>query len=238
MDTTPQSNEQHASHIPALATLINLGWTFLPATECQALRGSQRDVVMKPVLERVLRRRKFEFKGQRYLLSEQAVDQVIREITTPSMAQGLMDANQSVYDMLTLGITVTEFIGGKKAQPTIHLIDWENPDNNEFHVTEEMEVLSTQGTHTRRPDVVAFVNGIPLAVIEAKKAASGNPNKNMVEEGISQHLRNQKNDEVPYLYAFAQLLFAISRNDGRYGTTHTPLWHMGCELGQGWLHDS
>ena len=223
MNTTPQGNEQHSSHIPALATMINLGWTFLPATECQALRGNQRDVVMKPVLERVLRRRKFEFKGEWYPLSDQAVDQVIREVTTPSMAQGLMAANQSVYDDLTLGITVTEFIGGKKATPTIHLIDWETPDNNEFHVTEEMEVLSAQGTHTRRPDVVGFVNGIPLAVIEAKKAASGNPNKDMVEEGISQNIRNQKNDEIPYLYAFAQLLFAISRNDGRYGTTHTPM---------------
>ncbi|KTG24994.1 MAG: type I restriction endonuclease subunit R [Halomonas sp.] len=192
MNTTPQGNEQHASHIPALATLINLGWTFLPATECQTLRGSQRDVVMKPVLERVLRQRRFTFKGRSYPLSDQAIDQVIREITTPSMAQGLMDANQAVYDLLTLGITVTEFVGGKKAQPTVHLIDWEHLDNNEFHITEEMEVLSTQGTHTRRPDVVAFVNGIPLAVIEAKRAASGNPNKNMVEEGISQNLRNQK----------------------------------------------
>ena len=222
MNTTPQGNEQYSSHIPALATLINLGWKFLPATKCQALRRSQRDVVMKPVLERVLRQRRFEFKGESYPLSDQAVDQVMREITTPSMAQGLMDANQSVYDMLTLGITVTEFVGGKKATPTIHLIDWEHLDNNEFHVTEEMEVLSTQGTHTRRPDVVAFVNGIPLAVIEAKRAASGNPNKNMVEEGISQNLRNQKNDEIPYLYAFAQLLLSISRNEGRYGTTHTP----------------
>ena len=222
MNTTPQGNEQHSSHIPALATLINLGWTFLPATECQALRGSQRDVVMKPVLERVLRRRKFEFKGEWYPLSEQAMDQVIREITTPTMAQGLMGANQSVYDMLTLGITVTEFVEGKKAMPTIHLIDWDNLDNNDFHVTEEMEVLSAQGTHTRRPDVVTFVNGIPLTVIEAKRAASGNPNKDMVEEGISQNLRNQKNDEIPYLYAFAQLLFSISGNHGRYGTTHTP----------------
>lgn len=222
MNTTPQGNEQHSSHIPALATLINLGWTFLPASECQALRGSQREVVLKPVLERVLRQRRFEFKGEWYPLSDQAVDQVIRGITTPSMAQGLMAANQSVYDMLTLGVTVTEFVGGKKASPTIHLIDWENLDNNAFHVTEEMDVLSAQGTHTRRPDVVAFVNGIPLAVIEAKRAASGNPNKNMVEEGISQNLRNQKHDEIPFLFAFAQLLFSISRNDGRYGTTHTP----------------
>jgi type I restriction enzyme R subunit len=222
MNTTPQGNEQHSSHIPAIATLINLGWAFLPALKCQALRGNQREVVMKPVLEQVLRRRRFEFKGEEYPLSDQAIDQIVREITTPSMAQGLMDANQAVYDMLALGITVTEFVGGKKAQPTIHLIDWENLDNNEFHVTEEMDVLSAQGTHTRRPDVVAFVNGIPLAVIEAKRAASGNPNKNMVEEGISQNLRNQRNDEIPYLFAFAQLLFSISRNDGRYGTTHTP----------------
>lgn len=230
MQYFPLSNEQYASHIPALAILINLGWTFLPATECQALRGSQRDVVMKSVLEQVLRQRRFTFKGESHPLSDQAIDQVIREITTPSMAQGLMDANQAVYDMLTLGITVTEFVGGKKAQPTIHLIDWEYLDNNIFHVTEEMEVLSTQGANTRRPDVVAFVNGIPLAVIEAKRAASGNPNKNMVEEGVSQHLRNQKNDEAPFLYAFAQLLLAISHNNGRYGTTHTPLkfwstWH-------------
>jgi len=222
MNTAPQGNEQHSSHIPAIATLINLGWKYLPASKCQVLRGNQRDVVMKPILEQVLRRRRFEFKGEEYPLSDQAIDQIVREITTPSMAQGLMDANQSVYDMLVLGITVTEFVGGKKAQPTIHLIDWENLDNNEFHVTEEMNVLSAQGTHTRRPDVVAFVNGIPLAVIEAKRAASGNPNKNMVEEGISQNLRNQRNDEIPYLFAFAQLLFSISRNDGRYGTTHTP----------------
>ena len=82
MNTTPQGNEQHASHIPALATLINLGWTFLPATECQTLRGSQRDVVMKPVLERVLRQRRFTFKGRSYPLSDQAIDQVIREIVT------------------------------------------------------------------------------------------------------------------------------------------------------------
>ncbi|WP_193073312.1 type I restriction endonuclease subunit R [Pseudomonas sp. FME51] len=223
MNTTPQGNEQHSSHIPALATLINLGWTFLPTSECQALRGSQREVVLKPVLEKVLRQRRFEFKGQWYPLSDQAVDQVIRDITTPTMAQGLLVANQSVYDMLTLGVTVTEFVGGHKASPTIHLIDWDDLDNNEFHVTEEMEVLSAQSTHTRRPDVVAFVNGIPLTVIEAKRAASGNPNKNMVEEGISQNLRNQKNDEIPFLFAFAQLLFSISRNDGRYGTTNTPM---------------
>ena len=77
MELIPKGNEQHTSHIPALVTLMNLGSTFLPTTECQALRGSQREVVLKPVLERVLRRRRFELKGEWYPLSDQAVDQVV-----------------------------------------------------------------------------------------------------------------------------------------------------------------
>ena len=218
---TPTSNEQHTSHIPALATLMNLGWNFLPATDCLALRESTRDVVLRPVLKRFLQNHRFSFKGEYYRLSEQAIDQVVRDLGHPSLATGLVDANQAVYDQLTLGITVTEFVDGKRAQPTVPLIDWENPGNNTFHVTEEMEVLSAQGTHTRRPDLVCFVNGIPLVVIEAKRPASGSPDKHMVEEGISQMLRNQKQDQIPHLFAFAQLLLAISATDGRYGTTET-----------------
>ena len=69
---------------------------------------------------------------------------------------------------------------------------------------------------------VAYVNGLPLVVIEAKRPDSGNPNKNMVDEGVSQHLRNQKSDEIPQLFAYAQILLAISGTDGRYGTVGTP----------------
>ena len=77
MELIPKGNEQHASHIPAFVTLMNLDSTFLPTTGCQALWGSQREVVLKPVLERVLRRRRFELKGEWYPLSDQAVDQVV-----------------------------------------------------------------------------------------------------------------------------------------------------------------
>ena len=95
---------------------------------------------------------------------------------------------------------------------------------NRWDVTEELEVLAAQGTHHRTPDVVAYVNGIPLVVIEAKRPESGggsHPAKAMVTEGISQHLRNQRPDEIPNLFAYAQLLLSISQTEGRYGTTHT-----------------
>src|SRR5690606_10237400 len=75
--------------------------------------------------------------------------------------------------------------------------------------------------HTRRPDIVGFVNGLPLLVIEAKRPDSGNPNKSMVEEGISQTIRNQGQEEIPHLFAYAQLLLSIGMTDGRYGTTKT-----------------
>ncbi|SFV02622.1 type I site-specific deoxyribonuclease, HsdR family [Paenacidovorax caeni] len=113
---------------------------------------------------------------------------------------------------------------GKKHQPTIPVIDWSDPSSNRWDVTEELEVLSAQGTHHRTPDVVAYVNGIPLVVIEAKRPESGggsHPSKAMVQEGISQHLRNQRPDEIPNLFAYAQLLLSISQTEGRYGTTHT-----------------
>src|SRR5690606_21994687 len=117
-------------------------------------------------------------------------------------------ANQRLYEKLTLGITVTEFMAdGKKFQPTIALIDWHDPKANTFEVTDAFEVLSTQGTHTRRPDVVGFINGIPVAVIEIKQPNSSIVNASMITEGISQQLRNQRIDEVPLLFAYAQLLF-------------------------------
>ena len=84
-------------------------------------------------------------------------------------------------------------------------------------------MLSAQGTHHRTPDVVAYVNGIPLVVIEAKRPESGAAAtlKAMVQEGVSQHLRNQRPDEIPNLFAYAQLLLSISQTEGRYGTTNT-----------------
>jgi len=93
-------------------------------------------------------------------------------------------------------------------------------DANSFVVTEEFELTNADGTSTRRPDIVGFVNGIPVIVLEAKKPVGGSA-KMMVEEGISQMIRNQKSDEIPHLFVYSQLVFAVSGTDGRYATTGT-----------------
>ena len=225
MNSTPNPREQYSAHLPALHLLCNLGWNFLTTAQALALRGSTREVILKPRLIEVLQTRRYEYKGQWYPLSPSGIDQIVRELSALSLAEGLMPANERLYGKLALGITVTEFMpDGKKHQPTIPVIDWADPTTNRWDVTEELEVLAAQGTRHRTPDVVAYVNGIPLVVMEAKRPESGggsHPAKAMVAEGISQHLRNQRPDEIPNLFAYAQLLLSISQTEGRYGTTHT-----------------
>jgi type I restriction enzyme R subunit len=224
MSTAPNTAEQYSSHIPALQALIAMGWTFMSAEECLAARGGTGEVILPNVLIETLRKRRFHYKGREYPLSTNAIEQIVRELSSPSLHEGLLAANERLYNTLCLGVTVTEFIDGKKHSPTIPIIDWDNPasDANSFVVTEELEVLSSDGTHPRRPDVVCYVNGIPLAIIEAKRPDSGNPNKSMLDEGISQSIRNQKNEEIPHLFAYSQLLLSVSGTDGRYATTKTP----------------
>lgn len=226
----PNTAEQYSAHIPALQTLMALGWAYLPADRCLEMRGGNNGVILRSVLVEELRKRRFEYKGESYPLSTNAIDQIVRELSTPAMQEGLLTANERLYNAITLGVTVTEFVDGKKHNATIPIIDWNDPANNSFLVTDEFEVLTTDGTRTRRPDIVCLLNGLPVVVIEAKRPDSGNPNKSMVEEGISQSIRNQKNDEIPHLFAYAQLLLSVSTDDGRYATTKTPRkfwasWH-------------
>ncbi len=218
----PETKEQYSSHIPALKTLMACGWKFLSTEACLAQRENTRELLLKNDLIAFLQTQRFEYKGEQYPLSGNAIDQIVRDVASPGLNEGLMTANERFYNKLVLGITVTEFINGKKHPTTVRLLDWNSLSNNRFVVTEEMEVVNTNGTSNRRPDLVCYVNGMPLVVIEAKRPDSGNPNKNMVDEGISQQIRNQKNDEIPRLFAFSQLLLSISGIDGRYGTTKTP----------------
>ncbi|MDE8754060.1 type I restriction endonuclease subunit R [Pectobacterium polaris] len=219
----PKFQEEYSAKIPALALLSNLGWSYITPEHALATRGNKADqVVLSQILREQLEKRIFTFAGRDYPLSDKSIDNLIAEVNNPALNEGLLTANERLYNHLIYGISVTEFIDGKKANPTIALIDWHNPANNSFVFTEEFSVARSNGIESRRPDIVCFVNGIPLAIIEAKRP-DGNAKKGpTIDEGVSQSLRNQRHDEIPRLFAYSQLLLSINGHDGRYGTCGTP----------------
>ncbi|EGR2608613.1 type I restriction endonuclease subunit R [Vibrio alginolyticus] len=218
----PNFREEQSAKIPALTLLTNLGYKFIPPSECLVKRGSLSTVILPDILRSVLRHKTYSFMGKEHTLSEAAIDKIIHELANPAMNEGLKAANEKIYDALTYGIGVTEFIDGKKANPTINVIDWQTPDNNQFHYTEELIVENAHGTANRIPDIVCFVNGLPWVVIEAKRPDSSHEGKPTLAEGISQNIRNQKVDEIPHLFAYSQLLLSVNGHDGLYGTCGTP----------------
>lgn len=221
--------EEFSAKLPALTLLTNLGYTFIPPKECEALRGnsliaqkkSTHQVILLPVMRAFLAKQTFSFAGKEHGLSHAAIDKVMHELN-PAMNLGLKAANEKIYNALMYGVSVTEFIDGKKASPTIKLIDWDDIDSNQFHFTEEFVVQNAEGTGNRIPDIVCFVNGLPLAVIEAKRPDSNKEGKSTNIEAISQHIRNQGQVEIPHLYAYSQLLLAINGHEGLYATCGTP----------------
>lgn len=210
--------EEFSAKIPALALLANLGYEYLSVQAASDLRGSPSSVVLTPILKQQLACRRFQFHGKERTLSDKALDALIREIATPALNEGLEAANERFYDQLMYGISVTDFIDGDKANPTIALIDWYNLENNCFQFTEELKVSCHSGVGHRIPDIVLYVNGLPLVVIEAKRPSG---NTNMLQQGVSQMLGNQQPNKIPQLFAFSQVLLSVDGHEGLYGTVGT-----------------
>jgi type I restriction enzyme R subunit len=218
----PRTDEETQAKIPALALLQKLGWSYLSPTDCLRARGSERAVLMESVLRDYLARYRFSYRGVDHALSANGMAQIIKALTSTGLSEGLTQANERVWKHLTLGVTITEFMpDGQKFSTTVRLIDEANPAANILQVTEELSVEREASHGHFRPDIVLYVNGIPLAVIEAKRPLGTNPQKDMLGEGISQHLRNQKQDGIPGLYVYAQLVLSISGQEGKYATTET-----------------
>ena len=206
----------------ALRWLASLGWRHRPAAEAARWRGGPNDVLLRPRLIQALQAHHFDYRGERYPLSPGGIDQVVREVEGLSLADGLLAANERFYRLLTLGVTVTEFMpDGKKHQPTVPLVDWRAPDANQWDAVESPELHTTIGAHPRRPGVLGYVNGLPLVVIEGP-ASGGHPRTAPVHEAIQRQLHHQRPDETPGLFVYAQLLLALGADEARYATTGTP----------------
>lgn len=150
-----------------------------------------------------------------------------------------MQANEKAYERLTLGVSIEQTVEGDTKSHPLHYVDWDEPENNVYHVATEPALLRRGGktyddsgsgsTSTRQPDLVLYVNGIPFVVIEFKRRDE----KLSVEAGIDQMRRNQQLNEIPQLFYYAQLLIAAQPNEVRYGTTGTEreFWSLWRERG-------
>ncbi len=124
----------------------------------------------------------------------------------------LYDANKEVYRLLRYGVKVRP--GAGDVTETVWLIDWRNIENNDFGIAEEVTVI---GENNKRPDIVIYVNGIALGVLELKRSTVA------VSEGIRQNLDNQKRAFIRSFFATQQLVMAGNDTEGlRYGTIETP----------------
>lgn len=222
--------EEIISKIPALQLLINMGYQYLSPEEALAMRGNKySNVLLEPILKAQLAKiNRIHYRGKDYDFSAENIHAAVAALKELHTPEGFMAVNQQVYDLLTLGKTFEQSIGSSKKSYSFKYIDWECPENNIFHVSEEFAVTRTARNDHYRPDIVLFINGIPMVVIECKS----NVIKNPITEAISQHLRNQKSDGIRELYQYSQLLLSLTVNEARYATTATPLryWQVWKEL--------
>ena len=139
------------------------------------------------------------------------------------LVDGLVRTSEKIYDALLLGKSYPETVGGGKSLSfNLKYIDWDNWDNNLFHVTEEFAVDSRDKRHDARPDIVLFINGIPFAVIECKAPHVS------VDQAVEQNIRNQQSEYIPQLYKYAQIVMSTNKNAVKYATTGTPkkFWNV------------
>lgn len=224
--------EINASQRPALALFEAMGYTYISPADCDKQRGSRYHVLLRDILRGQLRRlNRYAYAGAENEFSAANIERAMEDLDEP-LTDGLVRTGEKIYDALLLGKSYPETVGdGKMLSFNLRYIDWDNPQNNVFHVTEEFAVDSRDRQHNARPDIVLFINGIPFAVIECK--APHIP----VEEAVGQMIRNQQAAYIPQLFKFAQLVVATNKNAVKYATAGTPkkFWSVWKEQDADWL---
>ncbi len=199
---------------PALNQLQSDGWSYKDGRELNPdnsdIRSSLKDVILAPNLENAIKR-------INSWISEENLRKIIHDITvikTPT----LIEANQWLWERITQYFSVEQDLGKGRRGHTVKLIDFENIQNNEFLCINQFKVKGP--IQNIIPDIILFVNGLPLGVIECKSPYITDP----MEAGINQllryaNLRNPENNEgCQKLFHYNQVMISIHRDGARVGT--------------------
>ena len=211
-------NERPESQEKIIRLLENMGYEYISRSEAEKKRKTLAKVVFEDELTKYLCKQTFNFNGQEYPFSAESITKAVNTIDVP-LLQGLMMASKEIYNMLTKGISLEQNIPVDGEAPfrqsfDLIYIDFENPENNIWQVTEEFSVERINGEYAR-PDIVLMVNGLPMVVIECKKSSVG------VIEGVKQQYRNMQPEYIQQLFKFTQIVMAANPNKVLYGTAGT-----------------
>ncbi len=206
---------------PALDQLKSLGWFYVDGRTLLPDSTDERSSFKEPILEKKLSE---SIKRINPWISDENLRKIVRDITKTQYAN-LLEANQGIWNLLTQYVSVDQDLGkGRKGQ-TVKIIDFENIENNEFLCVNQFKVSGVNQNII--PDIVLFVNGLPLAVIECKSPYTTDP----MEAGIDQLLRyanrrNPENDEgAERLFHYNQLMVSTHRDKARVGTISSRMEH-------------
>ena len=212
-------DERHFVEAPALDQLKGLGWSHLDGTtlvpEKSNHRSSLKDVVLTPNLEQAIQR-------INPWISEDNLRKVVREVTLIQTST-LMEANQWFWERLTQYFSVDQDLGSGRRGQTLKLIDFDKPENNEFLCVDQFKIQGP--SQNIIPDILLFVNGLPLGVIECKSPFVTDP----MAEGINQlrryaNLRNPSDTEgCEKLFHYNQVMVSTYRDGARVGTISSPV---------------
>lgn len=212
-------NESELSEKPAIEQLVGLGWQFREGTEVspegqEPERDSYRDVVLAGRLEAALQR-------INPWISAENLHKVLRGLTHIA-AEDTMAANEAFYETLVRYTSVKQDLGTGLKNQTVKIVDFENVDNNDFLVVSQFKVAGPK--QNIKPDLVLFVNGLPLVVIECKSPNLTDPFEEAWDQlGRYQNIRGAREVEgAPRLFEHNMLVIATCGQDARYGAVHTP----------------
>lgn len=180
-----------------------LGYTYL---------GNLEDIDNRPIKDDLLKKN-LEKRGYTNDQISKAVTELVNK--TNNQVDSLYKINKEVYSLLRYGRQGVK--DDENNRQTVHYIDWNNIEDNDFYVAEEVSVLCFNQKERKRPDIVIYVNGIALAIFEVKRSCVS------IGEGIRQSLTNQKKEYIQNFFSTAQLILAGNEAEGlKYGTIETP----------------
>ena len=203
----PKFNEDTLSEKPAIEQLKRLEYTYIHGDELdpELREDCERPSRKEVILVKRLKRKLADINPD---LTEESIDKVIRKITH-IREENILEANQKFHRYLIAGDSIDQDIGARRQKQTVNFIDFKNITNNEFLVVNQFRV---SGIERDRPDIVIFVNGIPLVVIECKSPVAKNKG---VVDALDQLIRYQ--DEIPRLFHTNAFLIGCNLFGAKYG---------------------